>query len=257
MPSFVRDAIDLSYTVVGSGTPVLFIHGATATGTFEWSALAEALSDGRACVLPDLRGHGGSSFTPAAMSAEAICDDLRALTARLGMARPHVIGFSFGAEMALSLELGTPGFARSLTLISPGTGQPPTYRLPPFERVEQGWAFRLRRLHDERHGPDHWRVLLRLLLADAATRDQFATSTLAAVGCPILLLSGMGDEPKRRAQAGRFADANPRARLIDIHDAGHAPHHEQPEIVHVAVRRFLDEAELRDSGPSASDSASA
>src|SRR6201998_2556437 len=38
--TFERDGLTLGYTVVGDGQPILFVHGATATGEFEWGRLA-------------------------------------------------------------------------------------------------------------------------------------------------------------------------------------------------------------------------
>ena len=231
--------VALAHSVVGSGSPVLFIHGATASGTFEWGRLADALRAEHRCVLPDLRGHGHSPLPAEPITTDAICADLRALRGELGIERPHVIGFSFGAETALWLELTEPGVARSLTLISPGTGRPADYRMPSITWMEKGWPPRLRALHEEAHGPEHWRLLLRALQDDSATRAEFPVEQLASVRCPVLLVSGENDEPTRRAQARRFADANAGARLAVVAGAGHAAHHERPEAVHPLVREFL------------------
>jgi hypothetical protein len=37
---YERDGLSLGYSVVGDGQTILFVHGATATGEFEWSQLA-------------------------------------------------------------------------------------------------------------------------------------------------------------------------------------------------------------------------
>ncbi|HVU73416.1 MAG TPA: alpha/beta fold hydrolase [Mycobacteriales bacterium] len=224
---------------------MLFIHGATASGTFEWARLADALSAEHRCVLPDLRGHGHSPMPPEPITTEAICADLRALCAELAVEHPHVVGFSFGAETALWLELTDPGFARSLTLISPGTGRPADYRMPSITWMEKGWPPRLRALHEEVHGPEHWRVLLRALQDDSATRSELPVERLASVRCPVLLVSGENDEPTRRTQAHRFADANAGARLAVVAEASHPVHHERPTAVHALVGEFLADVDRR------------
>ncbi len=56
--TYERDGLTLGYSVVGDGQPILFVHGATATGEFEWGRLAASLAADYQCVLPDLRGHG-------------------------------------------------------------------------------------------------------------------------------------------------------------------------------------------------------
>jgi len=51
--TYERDGLTLAYSVVGDGQqPIVFIHGATATGEFEWGALAAALGPGYRCILP-------------------------------------------------------------------------------------------------------------------------------------------------------------------------------------------------------------
>ncbi|MGO9734402.1 alpha/beta fold hydrolase [Mycobacterium sp.] len=56
--SYERDGVTLGYSVVGGGQPILFVHGTTATGEFEWGRLAATLASDYQCVLPDLRGPG-------------------------------------------------------------------------------------------------------------------------------------------------------------------------------------------------------
>src|ERR1700709_1552357 len=113
--TYQHDDLTLAYAVVGDGPqPILFVHGATATGEFEWAGLAAALGPGYRCILPDLRGHGRSEFRPTATTGDVVRGDLRYLIEHLDLGRPHIVGFSYGAETALTLELENPGTARSL-----------------------------------------------------------------------------------------------------------------------------------------------
>ena len=71
--TYQHDGLTLAYAVVGDGPqPILFVHGATATGEFEWADLAAALGPGYRCILPDLRGHGRSEFRPTATTGDTI-----------------------------------------------------------------------------------------------------------------------------------------------------------------------------------------
>ena len=149
MHTYERDGLTLGYSVVGGGQPILFVHGATATGEFEWGRLAATLASDYQCVLPDLRGHGRSEFRESDDLGQDICADLRHLIEHLGLDHPHIVGFSYGSEIALMLELSAPGTARSLVLVSPGTGRPSDYRAPRLEHLYRTWPFALRRLHRE------------------------------------------------------------------------------------------------------------
>jgi pimeloyl-ACP methyl ester carboxylesterase len=246
--TYERDGLSLGYSVVGDGSPILFVHGATATGEFEWGQLAVQLSPRYRCVLPDLRGHGRSGFRRSDTAGEAVCADLLHLIDHLELESPHIVGFSYGSEVALMLELSAPGTARSLVLVSPGTGRPSDYRMPSLEYLHRTWPFALRRLHEASHGPEHWRVLVTALQEDSARRSQLSAETLAGVGCPVLLLAGDRDEPTRRAQGRRFAEVNTRARYVEVDGAAHAAHQERPDTVTQVIGDFLAEVDLERAG---------
>jgi pimeloyl-ACP methyl ester carboxylesterase len=246
--TYRRDGVTLGYSVVGDGQPIVFVHGATATGEFEWARLAARLAPRYRCILPDLRGHGRSDFRASDNTGDEIRADLLHLIDHLGLDRPHIVGFSYGSEIALMLELSRPGTAGSLVLISPGTGRPADYRIPRLEDLHRTWPFALRRLHEVRHGPEHWRVLVSTLHADSATRSELSTETLAAVGCPVLLLAGEHDERTRRTQGQRFAQAKPQARYVEIVGATHAAHHERPDEVYEVIEDFLAGVDVEKAG---------
>ena len=162
MATYVNDGLTLHYEVIGSGEPILCVHGATGAGMHEWSKLAGRLSDSFQLVVPDLRSHSMSEHRPGAVGIEYVVGDLLALVDELDLGRPHVMGFSFGAEVALDLELTHPGTCRSLILLSPGLGDPKS-SVPTRERLVATWPDSLRRLHADKHGEDHWlEVMLEL-----------------------------------------------------------------------------------------------
>ena len=163
-------------------------------GEFEWANLAAALGPGYRCILPDLRGHGRSEFRPTATTGDVVRADLRYLIEHLDLGRPHIVGFSYGAEIALTLELDNPGTARSLVLISPGTGRPSDYRAPRLEHLHRSWPFALRRLHEATHGPEHWRDLVTAMHEDSVSWPELSDDTLAGIACPVLLMAGERDE---------------------------------------------------------------
>lgn len=246
--TYERDGLSLGYSVVGGGHPIVFVHGATATGEFEWSQLAARLSPHYRCVLPDLRGHGRSAFRGSDKTGDEICADLLHLIDHLGLDHPHIVGFSYGSEVALMVELSRPGTARSLVLISPGTGRPSDYRAPRLEYLYRTWPFALRRLHEAHHGPEHWRLLVTALHEDSVGRSELSTETLAAVECPVLLLAGDRDEPTRQAQGRRFAEVKTQARYVEIRGAAHAAHHECPDRVTEVIADFFAEVDLERAG---------
>src|ERR1700733_1096961 len=246
--TYERDSLTLGYSVVGEGQPILFVHGATATGEFEWGRLAGTLASDYQCVLPDLRGHGRSEFRDSPDVGQSICADLGHLIVHLGLDQPHVVGFSYGSEISLMLELSAPGTARSLVLRSPATGRPSDYRAPRLEHLYRTWPFALRRLHESHHGPEHWRELVTALHVDSVGRSELTTEALAGVGCPVLLVAGALDESTRRAQGRRFAEVNPLARYVELDGAAHAVHHKCPDTFTEVISAFLAEVDNERAG---------
>ena len=171
MATYVSDGLTLHYDVVGRGEPILCVHGATGAGMHEWSKLAARLADSFQLVIPDLRSHRMSEHRPGAVGIEYVVGDLLALVDELDVEVPHVMGFSFGAEVALDLELTHPGSCRSLVLLSPGLGDPKS-SVPTRERLLATWPDSLRRLHTDTHGEDHWLEVMLELCQRAAVRPK-------------------------------------------------------------------------------------
>lgn len=239
MPTYISDGLRLHYDVMGDGPPVLCVHGATCTGPYEWSGLAGPLSTRHRFVLPDLRGHGRSDYRLGAMSIEHVNDDLLALIATEQLGQPHVMAFSFGSEAALDLELTHPGTAASLILVSPGLGDPKS-SVPTREQLVSGWPRSLRRLHADRHGEDHWLNVMTELCSRAAQRPKADLDAIAAIACPVLLIVGSSDDPRRIKQAHVMQEAHPDCRLVIVDGAHHAVHREKQAEVVQAVGDFLD-----------------
>jgi 3-oxoadipate enol-lactonase len=240
MGTFERNGMQLHYRTEGVGPPVLFIHSATSTGQHDWGDLARALARSHHCVLPDLRSHGRSDHEAGGLGLDEVLEDLRALIEAERLGRPDVIGFSFGAEVALELEVRIPTTVASLTLVSPGTGH--SRGVPDPEKLTNWWPQPLRDLHADRHGADHWRTILTTLSDDARGRAQLSDEVLASIGCPMLLIVGSSDQRRRVDQARHLAEVNPRARLVMVEGAGHAVHAQEPAVVQREVEAFLSES---------------
>lgn len=239
MPVLERGAARLYYQVEGDGPPILMVHSATSAGRHEWGALVDRLRPSYRCVVPDLRSHGQSDHVEGELGLGAVVGDLRALISHLHLERPHIVGFSFGAEVALSMEIEFPGTAKSLVLVSPGTGH--SEGVPEVSRMVTWWPQPLRELHVPKHGTHHWETILESLSADAATRAQIPDDVLASIACPMLLVVGGRDQAIRVRQARHLADLNRGARLLTIDGAGHAVHAADPDRFSRTVEEFFGE----------------
>ena len=76
-----------------------------------------------------------------------------------------------------------------------------------------------------------------------------AGSGLAELECPALVAWGARD-PYLPPEFGRlYTERLPHSELVELPDAGHWPHEEQPDVVIAAMRKFLRTADLGTSGP--------
>lgn len=97
------DGVELAYHEVGTGRPVILLHGLFSSAYVNWIKFGHAAriaSEGFRVIMPDLRAHGQSSsphgveFYPKGILAR----DLRELIAHLGIADFDLGGFSLGSR---------------------------------------------------------------------------------------------------------------------------------------------------------------
>lgn len=112
--------------LMGSGRPLLALHGLTSDGEGWTKIFARAQIEGVRLIAPDARGHGLSSVTtdPADYELTAHTRDLLELLARLGHERVTIVGFSMGARIGAHIASRFPR-----RVIALGLYAPPPHRL--------------------------------------------------------------------------------------------------------------------------------
>src|SRR5438876_5033727 len=106
----------------GAGTPVLFIHGGTASAR-EWRPVLPLLAEHAECVAPDRLGCGESDRSARGYDRATITDGLFALADALGWEKFAVVGQSFGGFWALSMAFARPERLTGLVVVN-GAGGP-------------------------------------------------------------------------------------------------------------------------------------
>jgi pimeloyl-ACP methyl ester carboxylesterase len=109
--------VQIYYEDVGSGAPVVMIHGA-ATSSKVYDGLASRMVAQFRCIRLDLRGLGRSDRVDV-VSPTAWCDDTMALMDHLGVSKAHLLGCSLGARIAGRLVLDYPERFETLTVDAP------------------------------------------------------------------------------------------------------------------------------------------
>jgi pimeloyl-ACP methyl ester carboxylesterase len=262
----------MHYVDEGDGEPVVFVHG-TPTWSFEFRSLIRAVRGFRRAIAPDHLGFGLSE-RPArfAYTPEAHAEAFEAFVDGLGLERFALVVHDFGGPIALPVALKNPDrisqlvvmnsfmwpldvdrdIAKNASFAGSELGRILYRHLNASLRLAMPNAFFDRqKLTPELHrqylsvfpdGASRERVLWQLarsLLGSSGFYAQLWQRREALRTIPALLIWGMQDIAFTPHHLGRWQRALPQAHTLDIGNAGHWPHEEQPHLVAAAVRRFL------------------
>lgn len=125
--------IEIAYKRVGTGIPLVTLHGGPGLGHRYMEPL-DAWADEFEIVYYDQRGSGETELgDPDRVNFTGAIADLDGLRRHLGIARLNLVGHSFGALLGLMFAAKNPDTVQSLVLLNPA---------PPFvpQLAEQLWA---------------------------------------------------------------------------------------------------------------------
>jgi 3-oxoadipate enol-lactonase len=236
--------------------------------TWRLSGLPE-LRDGYSVLAFNHRGYGASEGTPTAYTVDSLADDTLALMAALGIARAHLVGFAYGAQVALRAAARQPARVSSLVLGAAGAGAPSNPAADPLQRVqralrEEGYREHIRGhalseelFHPEisRAHPERAVALADAMWEHAASEAEFLKHVAARGGFqtidgvegiaqPALVIVGDEDRAARGDStpvefARLLAARLPHAELEIIPRTRHMLFWERPEACWPRVKRFL------------------
>jgi 3-oxoadipate enol-lactonase len=250
-----RDADDDTSTVVLG-------HGAGGCH-LAFASQVEHLSSRHRVVAWDQRGFGGSHAVPEA-GPEVAAHDLLAVLDAAGVRAAHLVGQSLGGWACVRAAMIAPERVRSVVLsasvggmLTPATAAP----LDRFVRDTEASAGapsvlgRSPTLAPASAAQAPVRTVLHQLLGrlpgpgTGPVRRIRATSydvgAVAALGVPILFLTGEHDVLAPPDEVARLAARLPSARSVTLPGVGHSPHVEAPHRVGELLEDFVAEVEER------------
>ncbi len=239
--------------------PLVIAHGLFGSAR-NWGAVARNLATGREVVVPDMRNHGASPWSPD-HSYPALADDLAGVIAAHG-GRADVLGHSMGGKAAMALALTRPQAVRRLVVadIAPvtydhdqrqhiramralpladlSTRAEADRRLALTTPDRALRAFLLQSLDLRAAGGPRWRLNLDAL--EAAMPLILGWPDLAGrFEGPVLFLTGRESGYVRPEHRPAIAALFPAARFAAIPGAGHWLHADRPRAFEAAVETFL------------------
>ena len=216
------DGTTLAIHRLGSGPPVVMLHGLFSDAAMNWIKFghAQAVADaGFEAIMPDLRAHGDSDKPHDAESypRDVLIRDLTALLDRLEIGSYDLVGFSLGARTALHAVID--GLApEKLVLIGMGLEG-----LREWDRRAAFFVDAIDRFDEIKRGDPAWfarsfmksmntdRIAARHLLG---TMGQTGSDELAKVAMPTRVICGKDDTDNGSASA--LADLIPQGSFVEI-----------------------------------------
>jgi pimeloyl-ACP methyl ester carboxylesterase len=246
--------IDLELTEIGSGPPLLMLHGA---GGFDARQSVNALlARQRRLICPSHPGFGKSALPDWLDSVDDIAHVYLELMDQLGLSTVDLIGCSVGGWIAAEMATKSPERFTKLVFVGPvgvKTGTPDRLDVPdifalPAEQLNT-LIYRdpKKMLRDPASlSDDELTIIVRnretlaLIAWEPYMHNPKLKHRLHRVAAPALFLRGDSDGLISDEYLHAYARLLPKARVATISDAGHVPHLEQPEAFAAAALAFLD-----------------
>jgi esterase len=108
-------AVDLAMSEVGTGEPLVILHGLFGSKR-NWSSIAGRLAEHRRVITVDMRNHGESPWDDL-HDYPALADDVARLIERVAGGPVTVMGHSMGGKAAMLLALGRPELVERLVVV--------------------------------------------------------------------------------------------------------------------------------------------
>jgi len=123
----------LYYESLGSGPPLVLLHGGLMMIGLNFGPLLEPLAENRQVIAVELQGHGHTADTDRVMTIAALASDVIALLDLLGLDKVDVFGFSLGGLVAYAIAIEAPDRVRKLIVASADAHRPPGRESAPLD----------------------------------------------------------------------------------------------------------------------------
>ena len=266
MAIFTINGVNIYYETFGdkkSETCIAFFNGVAMT-TMNWALIYptfEAL--GWRIILHDFKGQLKSAKPPGPYTFKAHANEAKALFEHLGVSRVHIIGISYGGEVAMKFAIAHPEMVASISVIN--SVSETDMLLTAFVQnwktlcdTKDGEAFFLGMMpsvygeaflaqNDEVH-VKRAKTMAKIpneffegqkVLYDTFLSDVYITDQLHQIKCPALIICGEKDILKPPKFSKIIADNIPNAEYLTLPDCGHAAIFEKPEELKSAILGFI------------------
>lgn len=250
------NGISNAFKRIGTGSPIVLLHGAEADHSM-FDAFAAELSSRFTVIAPDQRDSGSTKNPDAAYGFDDLADDVGEMIAALGYPRAHVFGTSLGGAIAQLVATRHPSKVDRLILSS-------TFRVGmPITEINPAGAPKLAELRGKLPGslrelagfffPETYLQAhpeaLNIFTGNKRTDDQKkrraviaakpVKCNLADIKSPTLVLAGSEDRLIPPSHTFSLANDIAQSRTASIPGVGHVGTIQAPALVAAEVSAFL------------------
>ena len=266
MAVFETSGINIYYEVKGKADSehcIAFLNGVMASVS-SWALLFPVFeSMGWRIILHDFKGQLKSDKPQGPYTFKEHVDEAKALFDHLGVKKVHLVGTSYGGEVAMKFAVEYPELIKSITVIDSvseidpvvagfalgwktlcdsGDGETffwgiaPSIYSPAF--LAENHEMLSQRAKALKENPDGY-LEGQKNLYDTFVNDVFITDQLRRIKCPALVVCGEDDILKPPKFSKIIADNIPDSEYIIIPECGHVTIFEKPKELESAVLGFI------------------
>jgi pimeloyl-ACP methyl ester carboxylesterase len=230
---FDAAGVPIRYCVIGTGQPVIVIHGSSGAWAGRVAEAFGPLAERYQLIGFDVRGHGksGKPHDVRDYGPELVEDVVRLLD-HLGLEGAHIVGYSMGGFIGLKLVTVYPDRVRSLVLVGQGILSPTEFaQIADAVEVDDP---------PERPGDNDPIALAAMIRSYPA----LAVSERVVRETRVPILAVVGDRDPRVQRASRLQAVLPATRLRVFPGRTHATVLQDPQLIPEIVA-FLSRADAR------------
>jgi valacyclovir hydrolase len=235
----------LYYDDLGSGDPVIAIHGWLGTAQVDLANVLDWLSQSYRVLGPSLRGYGDSTPKPRDFPPDFYHRDAREVIAfmdALGIDKAHLLGYSDGGETALCAAGFAPERFRSVAVWGAVGYFGAEMRPVAQANYPATWMDdATKQLHGITDADAMVLQWVRALTHMIDRGGDVSLSLAPKISAPTLLMLGERDRLNPQAYGQKLVDALPNGRL-EMFKTGHAIHQEDWTAFQQVVGAFLEGA---------------
>ena len=236
-----HDGVSIWYASLGTGTPVILLHGGLGHSGNWGHQVTAVVTSGRRAVLIDSRGHGRSTRDERPYSYELMAADVLAVMDTLKLAQATLVGWSDGACTALVLAERAPERVSGVFFFACNmdpSGVKAT--IAPSAVLQRCFGRHAADYAQLSATPDAFKPFAAAVQLMQKTQPDYSARDLAEISVPVAIVQAEHEEFIKAEHAAYLSHSIPRAELVRLPGVSHFAPLQRPGVFNVAMCAFLD-----------------